>query len=585
MKHNIFETRQRTEELLGEAMKIWKDSDKAEYLENLKDDPVFLMLFSTLAYQANEFDSAMEQLKVDILDEFSQMLFVGEAGKAVPATIAIETALKDDVPYMNINSDVSFSISGEANKSFNFIPVLKTRALNARVEEINRLDGRRWLLKLRLADGVNNLSGMTLSIDNPYFHGLHITDVNSGVELPLIAPWEYTNLPMSDAFSLETFMYNRKQAVNTTDGHSGMLPYATNLGMDMFARQGVKVFVIDQMDDISNDGTLSLQLELDSIGKDFAVDINSIHLNVVLLANAQISTATISETNPITRIAGSGASTAENGAEQFLHLMHPGDEQMYGYMPLQVRRVRADRFNRGRMLKLLSYLIDRYYSDYYAFQEFGNRNTDLVMFKMRQGLEKLQEMSGNDQNRSYEGVYLMINRSMGRGKTTAENQGMSLSIQYLTTNGSDVNCLAGQELKVAGNQFLDAAATHAISLLQEGYDEVYDGEAIQSARRYFLATEDRLVTLADVKMFCMNELYIRYGLVRDMIKGIRVKHETMDMGTLHTYQVAVKIDITNNVFTQRAFADKIILVESYLARMIEVRMSGIYPVSVQLELK
>ena len=49
MKQNIFETRQRTEELLQQAVTIWQQSVFSEQLEGLEQDPVFTLLMTALA--------------------------------------------------------------------------------------------------------------------------------------------------------------------------------------------------------------------------------------------------------------------------------------------------------------------------------------------------------------------------------------------------------------------------------------------------------------------------------------------------------------------------------------------------------
>ena len=47
MKQTIFETRQRAEELIHEAINIWRQSDMNDSLEGLEKDPVFSLLMTT----------------------------------------------------------------------------------------------------------------------------------------------------------------------------------------------------------------------------------------------------------------------------------------------------------------------------------------------------------------------------------------------------------------------------------------------------------------------------------------------------------------------------------------------------------
>ena len=77
MKQTIFDVRQRTEELLTQALAIWRQSDQSEYLEGLESDPVFRLLLTALAYQSNYLDAEIEQRKVDVLQYLEQSLAVG----------------------------------------------------------------------------------------------------------------------------------------------------------------------------------------------------------------------------------------------------------------------------------------------------------------------------------------------------------------------------------------------------------------------------------------------------------------------------------------------------------------------------
>ena len=94
MKQTIFETRQRAEELIHEAINIWRQSDMNDSLEGLEKDPVFSLLMTALAYQMNELVTDMEAMKIEVLQEFAQLLTPYEVGHAVPATAVVEAALQ-----------------------------------------------------------------------------------------------------------------------------------------------------------------------------------------------------------------------------------------------------------------------------------------------------------------------------------------------------------------------------------------------------------------------------------------------------------------------------------------------------------
>ena len=94
MKQTIFENKQRADELMREAIRIWRESDHGDQLEGIEQDPVFSLLMTALAYQSNETESFLEQMKSDVLDDFARMLTPYEVGHAIPATAVIETSLQ-----------------------------------------------------------------------------------------------------------------------------------------------------------------------------------------------------------------------------------------------------------------------------------------------------------------------------------------------------------------------------------------------------------------------------------------------------------------------------------------------------------
>ena len=50
MKQTIFENKQRAEELMQEAIRIWRSSDHPDQLEGIEQDPVFSLLLTALAF-------------------------------------------------------------------------------------------------------------------------------------------------------------------------------------------------------------------------------------------------------------------------------------------------------------------------------------------------------------------------------------------------------------------------------------------------------------------------------------------------------------------------------------------------------
>ena len=73
MIQTIFETKQRAAELLQKAIAIWRESEQSDYLQGIEKDPVFALLITALAYQANETETEIEQMKTELLEEFANL--------------------------------------------------------------------------------------------------------------------------------------------------------------------------------------------------------------------------------------------------------------------------------------------------------------------------------------------------------------------------------------------------------------------------------------------------------------------------------------------------------------------------------
>ena len=584
MKQTIFETKQRAEELLREAINIWRQSDDNERLEGLESDPVMKLLITALAYQANESASDLEALKTEVLEEFAQLLTPYEIGHATPATAVVEAALQDSVTELEMTDQSVFTLNGT---NFSFMPLLRTRLLNAKVNSIIRMDGRRFKVTIRFNSPVKDLSGFAFAVDSLDFQDLTVSVRQGDRMLPLIRPWDYSELPLQNCFGLDTILYNRSQTYE-----------ASATCLDLFARQNVRLFVIGRQGDretrrqgdreagrLGNGGMLptetdgvDLIFEFTGISDRFVFDKQHFSLNPIVLVNAQMHQTTLSGGTPIVRVAGYDKDE-DHVNLQFLHAVRPSEEQLYGNSLVEVRRVAADRFNQGRLVRLLNSLIARYHSDFYAFQGLQGFSGDKTMQALQETLMRLMEITKKDQLRQVPGVYLLL-----RNRRLIESGKGSLDVSYLTTAGAGVNgsLHADSTFTVPGG--LSGAQTRQIANPVMGRDETTEEAALASLSRYYIATNDRIVTPADIKLFCYNELLTRYGIVRDMVKSLTVnRRQQMDRHGCG-YEIVVEIVLADNPFVRRSFAEKASRVEILMQKMIEVRSTNIYPVVVTLRI-
>lgn len=557
MRQNIFNTRQRAEEIIKEAVAIWQRGFNSEQLEGIEQDPVFSLFMTALAYQANEIDNEVEQLQEEILDELTRLLIPYEKIHPLPATALVEVQLDDRIPELPLDQRNGFILP---DTSYGFIPLLKTRVINGEVQSVVRVDNRRWKVSLKLKGAIKQLSGMTFLIGNPHFQDLKL--YANGVMLPLIKPWDYTDLPLNECFSLNNMIYNKSLTYQ-----------ASNTWFDLFAQQNARLFYID-----SHKGSdrpfdrLELTFEFIGIDEQFTFDKEQLSLNATILANVAQRSVTLSAAAPIARL------SSEGNKQQFLHLIAPDDNQLYPEVPVEIRRVATDRFNAERLARLASTLVSRFASDYYAFQKIEVLREGRVMEQFYNLLKKISEGLSRSSSEWASSLYLLLRNDRG-----FHPKEMSLRVNYLTTDGSAVNAGLNAKSTFAplANNYIQSVRLLASPM--PGYDEIRNKNAQDNLARYYMITNDRIVTPADVKILCYNELERRFGITSEMIVGIKVKQAQKAERHHYGFETRVYISLTDNAYIKRNFTDKIPMTELILQKMIEVRSTNVFPVVVNIE--
>lgn len=567
MKQTIFETKQRADELLRNAIEIWQKSDQSDLLEGLEKDPVFSLLITALAYQANETESELEQYKEDVLNDFARMFTPYEENHAIPATAVVETSLSSNLSEMVMDASQVFKLK---DSEVEFIPLLHTRILNTSISSVVRLDGKRWKVSLACKSPITDLSGFCFAIKDKNFRDFTVT-VNGQV-LPVIKPWNLSSLPLTSCFDIDAVVYNNSQVF-----------MASSLSMDLFVSQNVRLYCIQNHPTakIQSGETDSLNMifEFRGVSDEFLFDKDSLSLNTVLLVNAEMQNVTLSSAEPIARVAGYTPQMADKTiyARQFLHILRPSEDQIYGDFPVEVRRVAADRFNQGSLVKLLNNLINKYYSDYYAFQDIQDVTSDKLISILTDILSRLLAAAKHNNARSVPGVYLML-----RPSRNTFNQQVSLDVPYVTTLGAAINELLNDNSTFIPPSGLEAESTRQIASPMPGIDEIHDAKSDALLRRYIMLTHDRLVTPADIKLFCYHELQLRYGIERNMVEQITVNHRQQYESRLSGYEILVEITLTGNSFIKRGFSEKVPYAEVLLQEMMKVRSTNIYPIKVRI---
>lgn len=554
MRQKIYATQQMAEELMKEAIAIWKQGNQAEHLEGIDKDPVVSLLMTALAYQEYIAEGELERLKAEVLDDFAQMLIPYELTHAVPASTIIQTSTEENVAEIELGSQNAFQIGGSG---CSFIPLLKTKIFNASVKSIERLDARRWRVTLNFKEPVTSLGGLAFMVENERFKDLEVT--LNGRRVELVKPWQYANLPLADCFSIDTQLYNTTLAFD-----------AGATWFDLFAQHNKSMFVVERWQEEplkqAND-SLNLIFEFKGIGADFSFDKTKLLLNTTILVNVAQRSVRLSSEKPIAHIASN---------EQMLHLLRPSADQIFGgNTPFIIRRAATQRFNVNGLLRLLHCIIDKYSTDYYAFMQVERARNGLDGARLYQWLKTLVKYVEEVPGAFTSGMYLMLKKTEGHEED-------SLHINYLTTQGSVANSILDGGRITGVPTGLSLTDTRMMGEYLPGHDEVQGADAQHSLSRYFLITGNRLVTPADLKIFCYNEMLLRYNIASSQIKNITVRNNISCDPENCGFETEVLIMLVDDIFVQRSFADKIPQAEIVLQKMMEVRSASMYPIRLQI---
>lgn len=550
-------------ELQKEAMAIYRMGGNEEHFEALENDPVISLLMTALAYQEYTADNELARLKNEVLEDFSRMLIPYELSHAKPACVLVQTNTESNVGKVSLGSNTSFTLS---ENKFNFLPLLDTTVYNANVDAVVRLDARRWKVSISFKEEISSLEGLSFLVDNQNFKDLNVS--LAGKQISLIKPWHYAALPLSTCFSIDSMLYNETLAYD-----------ATTTWFDLFAQQNKRVFVVDKYatEEIFTTPVESVDLvfEFIAVTDDFVFDRSKLIINTVLLVNATKKTTSISVNNPIVRIADEEDSTGE----KLLHLMRPSSEQMYKNISFTLRRSAIERFNADSLLKLLHCLIDKYSTDYYAFMQIDRLKNGLEVSRLYQWLVNLAKYLEESPMAMSSGVYLLLKKGK---ETLLEDE--SLTVDYLTTHGAEVNQYLSTRSAFNVPVGLSMKTTTVVAEPVLGLEEAIGVDVQNSLSRYYMETNNRLVTPADIKIFCYNELLRRYNLDSSIIRNIVVQN-TINSERGHCgFETKVEILMIDDVFVKRSLAGKINEVELILQKMIQVRSSSVYPVEVNIRI-
>ncbi|HBJ76896.1 MAG TPA: hypothetical protein DDY68_03565 [Porphyromonadaceae bacterium] len=563
----IFKTRQIADDLIKQVLSIWNRSDQKENLEGIEEDPVFRLLVMALAFQFNEIDNDISRLKNEILEDFSEVLVPYDRCRAVPATVVVRTEVDGNYSEVSVDSNSVFTLAGT---KVTFVPMFRSRVVKINVDSITKIDGRRWNVSISIPPSVGSLNGVSFCIKNNDFEDLSVSIKNFA--LPLVKPWDYSNLPWSDCFRISSMVYNKIDVYE-----------ATSSWFDLFALQNTRIFFVGDYSvggvSLAEKKKADLVFEFFGVPSNFTLKEEDIIFNCIPLANVEVRSVEVTPQNPIVKINDNSLAN-DKIKRQFLFLFNPANDASLE-CPVDIRKVALDRFNSLNLLKLTSNIVSLFTSDFYAYQ---NVSSVIEGDKIAKLYSLLRDITGNVKTATT-GNASSTCIMLKKGNNRNGNEDGSYIVSYMLTGGASVNTFLSMRSTFAAPPGLSHNRTIQIAEPVYGTDEVLDGNFQKMISDYYMVTRDRLVTPADIQMFCYKELFVSFGISTSMIKSVNVGHKAVVSNVHCGYEIDVDITISNTAYLQRVFGDKVKQAELRLQKKIETRSAGIYPIYVKIILQ
>ena len=494
--------------------------DEDTIRHNLEKDPVINLFMTALAHQTNLLKEQISNTQTTLLNEFMRKTLPYELSRPTPSVSVLHvkmadstepSCLVDDSTVIQLENRSKTKMRFKELEKFSFLPLLKTKILNASVNSVRRIDGNTFELTLSGNSILNNLSGMSL------FFPRHTPDSLSlslnGKLLPIVSINDCENLPLCDIFNVNHCVFNR-----------ALLYGATEHWIDKTSFLANKIFYIGDYEGDNNTSTITLQMTIHQ-KENVSFTEQDVLINCFPIVNVEKGSVNLSVEEPIKRIAtekqieGHGKKDASNTLNTkkekvFLHLLAPS-EQTYQSEQISLRRFGAERYHVGDLVAQTNALIHRYSSDFHAFSTFADIDFDDKMNQLRILLNEIGHIV-NDNRQASSGVYVMLQKQTSDFSVKSSP---SMAVSYLLTDGVRGNGIT-PDCTVKLPPILDEKESSILMTTFGGSDEITAEETLRTTAAYYHLSKERLITKSDIKQFCYKELAFTYHISKTEVRNI-----------------------------------------------------------------
>ena len=530
MNDNLKSIQKQVDALKNKLLNVWNLEGKWD-LENpeapyngMENDPIVNLLLTAVVYQSNLLKDELNSFNDRLIDDCLDIMLPYNLTKPVPAIALMESYPNKDKKSILLDDSVRFMLKKKISKtktSLSFCPIINTKLINARIENIEQVSNNKWNIDLYLNDSNDSLAGVTFYFDEMNFSGLKV--FHDDEEIPIIKPWEMDKLPLNTIFAVKNYIYN-----------SSMVYGVESQWYDLFAENDMNLFMVPlSYDKPTGNNLVHLVFEFSDCASNMELYKDNFHINcfpivnVILNNNSNSLPFSLSESKPIVCISSENWSTNNSNDDDFneapnyfMNLALLDDNDYRDKDKFILRRYGAERFNLNELLVLAKKLAQKYQSDFYAFQEIEQFQNSSVIQNFDDLLKEILEIFNKQKDPNF-GVYAILKHTRSNSSLTE-----SIKINALFTNGSfansndrDVAIMPSSNL----SNVLDNKNTRLLSKISGGKDPLIDSDVKQQLARYYVLTNDRIVTRNDLKSFIITQLTTR-GVNAKSVKDINISN-------------------------------------------------------------
>lgn len=555
-----------TQDLLEKILELWKKQgkwdgdDRSMPYYGLDKDPILSILITAFVFQINQLEDNIKAFREGLFDEFEDLAVPFELVKPVPAIAMLATSKrKGDNDTIFTDQDMSFEIEKKmmmSSERYAFAPLFNTRLVNITPVGVKQLSETKWLVNFDNDEAELDLGCIAFFFDKQNFTDLKITI--DGKEIPLVKPWEYDRFPLNPWITAKNIVCNKA------------LVYGSNeQWFDLWVNHELNYYLIaPDFKRKIKDKNFSLTFDFAGLDGSQTLNAENIILNAFPIVNVTRKDFFLSLNSPVVKISEENLDDSEDEEDRnnsfFMNLVFDEEKNEYDDLDkFTLRHFGCERFDMAELINTANTLVRRYGTDFYAFQSISQFQSSERMRRLSYVVKDITDIL-KQYGIPKSGIYAIL-----KNKNYLSPDEAKLTICSLFTNGTAANDI-DINASIISSDILDNKKTRLLTMTSGGKDEIMNHDEKKMLGRYYLQTNDRIVTRSDLNLFCRRML-IQEGINAKYITNIDVPHTTSDDKAQKVF-IAVDRDFVSDI--------DFVHLASKMQKMIDVRSAGLMPVEI-----